>query len=165
MAVEHLKGALVYSKITSDPIERVPSTLVGARIHRVIDTVEVSVDASASSTYTLARIPSDARILLASTLYIDDLDEGGSPTLDIGIASSAESFVTDADALNDGLDATVAGSHRVIKDPATAGLPVWDFVDGVTEDPQELVDIIVTLVDAAADAGGSITLELFYTLD
>ncbi len=167
MAAEDLSGSLVRTNVEATPIVRVNSSLAGGRVHYFIDTVEVTAAAEANSTYTLGiSIPSNAIILPGSTLYWDDLDAAGSPTLDIGIKSPNSTFTADADALNDGLDCTSAGSAAVLKTPITMlGTPLWDYVNGVTADPQELVDVYVSLVDAAASLGGTVTLYLEYVVD
>lgn len=167
MAVENLKGSLVVTDLTAVPQKFVGVNLNGGRVRCSIDTVEVSAAASATSTYHLARIPSNATILPSSKLHIDALADTLTPTLDIGIYAVDSNLVNadDADALNDGIDAKTAGSYDVIKDVATAGIPAWDFVASETKDPGGLLDIKVAILDAACNTGGSITLELFYTID
>lgn len=120
-----------------------------------------------NSTMKMARIPSVARIAGISRFHWDDLASSGSPTVDIGIAPTEHnSFTADADALNDGLDvATAAGNAAVIKDHANYGKMAWEFVSGLTSDPGGEVEIYVSIVDAASNATGDMTLELAYTLD
>lgn len=129
-------------------------------------TVEVAAAASAASTYVVARIPTTARIYGLSMVYFDDLASTGSPTIDIGLKAVNSNVTTDVDALNDGIDvATAAGSARVIKDISNYGKMAWEFVSGVSADPTGALDVIVTILDAATNAGGTITIEIVIGTD
>lgn len=130
-------------------------------------TVEVAAAANANSTYTMFRIPTTARIIGGqSKVYFDDLASTGSPTLDIGLKAVASNITTDVDALNDGIDvATAAGSAGVIKDIANYGKQAWEFVAGQTADPTGFLDVTVTILDAAANTGGTVTVELTINTD
>lgn len=131
-------------------------------------TVEVDSAASATSTYfgAKARIPSNARILGISKFHFDDLASSGSPTMDIGLFAVDSNITDDDDALNDGIDvATAAGNTSVVKAVENYGKRAWELVSGQTTDPKGELDVKVTLKDAAVNTGGTITLELFYTLD
>ena len=134
-----------------------------ANLVAVASTVEVTAAASATSTYTMARVPSNARLMAMSTLYFDDLASSGAPTLDIGLAGSQ--ITDDPDALNDGIDcATAAGSSRMIKEIADAGKFAWELA-GETSDPGGMLEIYVSILDAATNTGGTMTLELVYSVD
>ncbi len=129
-------------------------------------TREVAAAANANSQYTMIRIPSNARIHGLSRLSFDDLASSGSPTLDIGLKAVDGNVTTDVDALNDGIDcAAAAGTANVIKDIANYGKYAWEHVSGVSTDPGGMLDVIVTILDAATNTGGTITLELFYSMD
>lgn len=129
-------------------------------------TREVAAAANANSQYTMMRIPSNARIHGLSRLSYDDLASTGSPTLDIGLKAVDGNITTDVDALNDGIDcATAAGTANVIKDIANYGKYAWELVAGQATDPGGMLDVIVTILDAATNTGGTITLELMYTQD
>lgn len=138
----------------------------GGRVKVWVDTIEATA-ASAGEVYSLAVIPSNARILGMSKVYWDDLASTGSPTLDLGFTPlNSNDFTADPDALNDGLDlATAASSAAVIKDVANYGKRAWEFVNGQTTDPKCDMHLIGTLADAATNATGTITLELYYTYD
>jgi hypothetical protein len=130
--------------------------------------VAATEDDSVSSTYELARLPSNARILGASKLYWDDLATTGSPTLDIGVYNlSGRSDITDdPDALNNGLDAaTAASSASLIDNISRYGKRLWEYVNGQTVDPKCTLSIKVVLADAAITETGTITAEIFYALD
>lgn len=141
---------------------------LAASLKIVEGTVEVGSSDSANSTYTFFRIPTKARISMLSTIRWDDLASTGSPTLDIGLAAVNSNVTSDPDALNDGLDAAASGTPNagyVIKDIANAGKKAWEFVNGVTSDPGGDLDVYVSLLDAAVNVGGTISLTLVYSLD
>lgn len=126
-------------------------------------TVEVAAAASANSVYTFIRIPTSARISGLSAYAHDDLASTGSPTLDFGFAAVDSNITSDPDALNDGIDvATAAGSGKLIKNIANYGKTVWEIL-GLSADPGGFVDLIGTLVDAAANTGGTVTVTVAYT--
>lgn len=129
-------------------------------------TVTTELAASASgSTLKIARLPSNARLTGSSTLYWDDLATSGSPTIDIGVGSVDSNVTSDPDGLNNGLDVTSAGSGAVINDKASYGLPLWDHVNGQSTDPGGELDVYLSVKDAATNAAGTVTCELFYTVD
>ena len=168
MAVVNLFGSRVMTGLGNTTPPSLPNSgLHYGRLRSTIDTVETNADDSATSTFALARIPSHCIILPSSTLYWDDLATSGSPTLDIGLFAtntSNQTFTNDVDALNDGLDCTSAGNSSVIKDMASSGLPAWDFINGVTADPGGLLDVKVSILDAAINISASITLEMHYAV-
>ena len=129
--------------------------------------VTVGAADSATSTYSMVYIPSNARILGASRLHYDDLATSGSPTLDIGLFAVNGNITSDADALNDGLDAGAASgaSAAVVKDKANYGKRAWEFVSGQSTDPGGQLLVKVSLLDADVNQGGDMFLELFYSLD
>ncbi|SFI84238.1 hypothetical protein [Albimonas pacifica] len=158
MAVENLTATRRHPiAMTTANANQVPKD---ANMVAVCSTVEVTAAASATSTYTMGRVASAARIMPLSTLYWDDLASTGAPTLDIG-------FAADPDALNDGLDAaTAASSAGVFKaaNIANVGLPAWQLA-GLSSDPGGFLDVIVTLADADANTGGTLSMVLIYTVD
>lgn len=129
-------------------------------------TVEVTAAASANSIYEMMRIPANARIVYPSTLAFDDIASTGSPTLDIGFRAVDDNITTDPDALNDGIDcATAAGTANVVKNIANYGKKAWEFVNGQTASPGGLLEVIVTLADADANTGGTLTMTLYYVME
>lgn len=127
-------------------------------------TVEVAAAASAGSIYTAFRIPSNARIHGLSEIAFDDLASTGSPTLDIGFAAVDSNITTDDDALNDGIDVyTAAGTSRMVKDAANYGKMAWEYVSGQTTDPGGMLDVIISIKDAATNTGGTLTATLVYS--
>jgi hypothetical protein len=167
MAIVNLNGSLVMTGLETDPVEfGAPGTGNGA-VRSWIETVEVGAADSATSTYLMARLPSNARILGSSKLYTDDLASAGVPTLDIGVfnRTGKTDITDDPDALNDGIDAATVTDATVVKDIANYGKRLWEHVASQTADPGVDLDIKVSLVDADVNAGGTMTLELYYTLD
>lgn len=128
-------------------------------------TVELAASAS-GTTINFGYVPSNARILSTSKVYFDDLATSGSPTLDLGFVAVDGNITSDDDALNDGLALSSASTgSAVVKDVANSGLPAWDFVNGQTSDPGGTFQVQGIVRDAATTATGTVTLELFYTLD
>jgi hypothetical protein len=121
------------------------------------------------NTMKMVRLPSRARLHGLSRVNWDDLASTGSPTLDIGIApvnDAANAVTADPDALNDGLDLfTAAGTALMIKDHANYGKQVWEYVAGLTQDPNMEMDIYVSFVDAATNTTGDVTLEVYFSFD
>jgi hypothetical protein len=128
-------------------------------------TLEVTAAASTASTYVMHRIPSSARIYGISKVFFDDLASTGSPTIDFGIKAISANVTTDVDALNDGVDVfTAAASASWIKDIANYGKMAWEF-SSATADPGGMIDLTITILDAAANTGGTITSELVFSTD
>lgn len=160
MAIENLSGSLIMSKgDDNSPPEKALAQHDHGRVRNITDKVEMGAAASVTSTYRLGRIRSNEVISIDSKLYWDDLTGAGAPTLDVGL--EGDQITNDPNALADGLDVTAAGSSIV--GPvgiADIGKMAWEYVSGQTIDPGGSFDIVVTLMDAAADAGGTIALEM-----
>lgn len=130
-----------------------------------VATIELAASAS-GDTIDFFKIPSNARILGASEAYWDDLATSGSPTLDIGLIAVNSNITSDPDALNDGLALSSASTgSKVVKDATNYGLPAWDFVNGQSTDPGGELQVRGVVKDAATTATGTVTLELYYTVD
>lgn len=126
-------------------------------------TIEITAAAEVNSTYVMGYIPANARILGQSEIAWDDVASSGAPTLDIGLAAVDGNITSDPDALNDGLDcAGGAGSARVVKNIANYGKKAWQYVNGQTTEPKGDLAVYVTLADAAANTGGTVTVELLF---
>lgn len=158
--------AVVNSKATRRGMRVTPGKGDGYNVKVQIATVETTATDSATSTYAFFQIPSNARILGGSTLYVDDLASSGAPTLDIGLFPVDGNITADDDALRADIDAaTAALNSRVISDVANIGKMAWEFVSGQATDPGGLFEVRVTLKDAAVNAIGTMTLEMLYTID
>lgn len=131
-----------------------------------VATIELAAAASATIIDFDTLIPTTARILGSSTLYADDLATSGSPTLDLGLTAVNSNITTDDDCLTDGLavSSALTGS-KIIKDAANYGKRAWEYVNGQTTDPGGLLKLTGVIRDAATTATGTITAELYYTLD
>lgn len=134
---------------------------LGYDVKGVSRTIEIGAAASINSTYDFAYIPSNARILGLSRISTDIL--GAGVLLDIGLFQVDSNFTSLQTALNDSIAATAAGVNSVIKDIANYGKRAWEFVTGLTADPSGTMLVRVTL-RGAQGAGGTITLELLYTV-
>lgn len=141
---------------------------LASKVINLCATVELAAAAS-GDTIDFGKIPSNARILPSTRLYNDDLATSGSPTLDIGLKSftgSLNSVTADPDAIGNGFALSSAGSDVVaISDIANAGLPAWDFINGVTADPGGAFEVYGSVADAATTATGTVTLDLYYVID
>lgn len=167
MAVVNLKGSRVITNADATPLVISAPGTGGGAVRSWTETVETNADDSVSSTYLLARLPSNARIMGLSTVSWDDLATTGSPTIDIGVFNqSGKSDITDdPDALTNGLAVSSAGTGSIIADKANYGIPLWDHVNGQSTDPVAILDVKATLADAAITDAGTITVEILYTLD
>jgi hypothetical protein len=146
---------------------RNPLGIAGTEIDRgpvTIDmTVEVAAGALSGTVYYTFPLPMRARIHGLSVLNIDDLASTGAPTLDIGLYTVDSTFTSDADAINDGIDAaTAANGIRVVKDIANYGKRLWELL-GLAADPGGYAKIGVSIQDAAANTGGTMTMTLHYS--
>lgn len=160
--------AVVNLSATQRRVNAVSSHGLGGVMKTMTATVEVGAADSATSTYTFFRIPSNARILGSSREWHDDLASTGSPTLDFGLFAVNGNVTSDADALNDGIDAASANittGLSLVKDIANYGKRAWEFVSGVTSDPGGALDLKVSLLDADVNVGGTVTVELHYAVD
>lgn len=158
MAVEALTATMQSPFTLSSTAQQVPSGVVTS-------TVEVTAAASATSTYLMARLPSNARIQPASQVGWDDLASTGAPTFDIGTFNLGGGIADDDNSLNDGLDAAAANTGSpLLADVADWGAPLWQIAGG-SSDPGGWVDIIITLKDAATNTGGTLSASIVYTVD
>ena len=165
MAVVNLKGSRVMTPNALTPsIMGAPGTGGGA-VRSWTETVETNDDDSVSSTYLLASLPSNARIMGISTFSWDDFGTGAA-AWDIGVFNQpGKSDITDdPDALTAGHLGATAGSASVISDIANYGIPLWDHATG-TVDPVATLDIKATLTESSVEAVGTLTIEMLYTLD
>lgn len=129
---------------------------------------EVTAGDSATSTYRLVRLPSNARLLGSSHISWDDLASTGSPTIDLGVVNvTDETRITDdPDAINDGLDAASAAAQTtIIKTIDNYGKKLYEFVSGQTTDPKGDLEIMLSIVDADVNTGGTIVAQFDVTFD
>jgi hypothetical protein len=140
----------------------------GYNVKSLCSTVELAASAS-GVTIDFGRIPSNARILPSSRLYVDDCATSGSPTLDLGLGAVDGNLANadDPDAIGNGHALSSAANDLVVfnSDIANHGLPAWDLVASETSDPGGVLKVYGSVKDAATTATGTITLDLYYTLD
>tara|TARA_R110000744_G_scaffold66596_4_gene136173 strand:+ start:11576 stop:12076 length:501 start_codon:yes stop_codon:yes gene_type:complete len=166
MAVETLYGSKVMTLVAnSTPSKFAPVGLLGGRIRYANDTVEVTAAASVASTYDLARLPANARIITnMSLLHWDDLGTTTS-TLTVGLYGVDDATNDDSDIIGTGLNPTSAGSGAV--GPigiANYGKTIWELL-GFSADPGGMFDVRVTVVAGVQSVGGTLALEMAYTVD
>lgn len=140
---------------------------MGCDLKSLITTVEVTAAASATSVYTVGRLPSNARLSELAKYFLDDLASTGAPTLDFGIRykDSTGATVTDDDAIKADIDAATAGTGvAFIADIANFGKRLWEIA-GLASDPIANVDIIMTIKDADTNTGGTVTCCWNYFVD
>ena len=165
MAVVNLKGSRVMTPNALTPAVMGAAGTGGGAVRSWTETVETNADDSVSSTYLLASLPSNARIMGLSTISWDDCGTVAT-ALDVGVYNqTGRSDITDdPDALTNGKLMATAGSASLISDIANYGIPLWDFATG-TVDPVATLDIKASLTDEAVAAACTITVEILYTLD
>lgn len=167
MAVVTSYGSRIMSGLLSTPSTLADPGEGGGRTKVWVETLETGAADSTGSTYHIARLPSNVRILGASKISHDALG-ATTATLDIGVfnTGSRSLFTNDADAINDGIVASTSGTKDFIKDRADWGKKLYEFINGVTADPKADLDIKLTLGTANLSSGaGTITVEIFYTYD
>jgi hypothetical protein len=171
MAIVTLLGSRVVTGFLASPRTLANPGLANGRIHVWSETVEVGSADSATSTYHMARLASNIRLLGASRIWWDDLASAGSPTLDIGLfnPSGFSGITNDDDAINVDLDAATVNSAGISLVKAASlekfGLRLWELVNGQTTDPQQPLDVFITLKDADVNVGGTIMCEFIYTYE
>ncbi len=129
---------------------------------------EVTAGDSATSTYRLCRLPSNARLLGSSHISWDDLASTGAPTIDLGVVNvTDETRITDdPDGINDGLDAASAAAQTtIIKSIDNYGKKLYEFVNGQATDPKGNLEIMLSIVDADVNTGGTIVAQFDVTFD
>lgn len=168
MAIVTSYGSRIMSSLTSTPAVLADPGEGGGRTRKWVETVETGAADSATSTYLMARLPSNARIFGGSKLAHDAL---GATTAALGIGiyktSTKQSMTDDADALNTGIVASTAGTKEFIADKANWGKRLWEFVNGQTVDPGGLLDVKVVIEGAVhlSSGAGTITAEIEFAID
>ena len=129
-------------------------------------TIEVASVVAQNDTISFGRIPSNARIAGISEASWDDLASSGAPTLDLGLGSVDSNITSDPDALSAGGDlATATTGSRVVGDIANYGKKAWELVSGQTTDPGGSLDVYGSVVDAATNTAGTISVTIYGYLD
>lgn len=161
----------VYSNLLTDlntvPRERLHSGVQRGRVRSIAGTIEVATgDIDAADIIMLARVKSSDRVRRI-TLFNDDLDSNGSPTLaaHVGLYQTDGTLV-DADAYASAITTLQAANAVGVnvafeaRDVAKMGQPVWKDA-GLTEDNGAEYLIAITISNAAATAaGGTISFDV-----
>lgn len=135
----------------------------GGRV-RVLRDAIAATDAAQNDRILLGRFPSNVVILPSSTVYHTAM--GTSVTGDIGVInpSGKSGFTNDPDAIIADVDISAAGEFK-INSAANEVLAqrLWEYTDATT-DPQQDIDVFLTLADANPDSG-TVSWEIYYTID
>jgi hypothetical protein len=168
MAVVTSYGSRIMSGLTASPSVLADPGEGGGRMRKWVETFETSAADSATSTYLVARLPSNARIFGSSKISHDALG-ATTATLGIGVykVETAQSLTNDADALNTGIVASTAGTKDLLSDRAVWGKRLWEYVNGQTVDPGGALDVKVVIEGAVhlSSGAGTVTVEIDYALD
>lgn len=157
--------AIVTKTATIVGINAVTSQGLSATVKHKVATIELDGTESAGSTIAFFEIPSDARVITLSKIFNDDLASSGAPTLDVGLKAVNGNVTSDDDAFFADHDLATAGSKSLVVDHAKAGKQAWEFVNGVTKNPRGGLIVYATIKDAAINVAGTLTLEMFYSMD
>lgn len=167
MAVVTSYGSRIMTGLVSTPSVLADAGEGGGRMRKWVETFETSAADSSTSTYLVARLPSNARIFGSSRISHDTLGST-TATFDIGVynTNGGTDITNDDDAINNGIVCSTSGTKEFIDDKANWGLPLWDFVNGQTSDPKVQLDIKLVLKDAHLSSGaGTVTVEIDYAID
>lgn len=131
----------------------------------VFTIVSVPDNASIGTTYTVALIPSNARILPGSWITVTDMEAASeTPTLDIGLAAVNGNITSDADAL--AADVTLETAAETALVAATLwGKQAWEYVSGQTTDPGGQLAVTLTIATDPVTDPGTLAFALNYATD
>lgn len=140
----------------------------GGRVKVWVETVETAAADSTGSLYTMARLPSNARILGSSRVYNDTLGST-TATMNWGIynTSSRTDITNSSTGLTSGLITSSASTlgRPLIGDVANYGKRLWEF-STTASDPKCDLDVKMALVTADLSSGaGTVTVEIHYSYD
>ncbi len=127
-------------------------------------TIELTAQ-TANSTVKFCQIPAGARIASISLVSWDDLAGATTPTLDMGLGTVDDNVTSDPVALSNGHNIAAAGSAALIGDIANYGKRAWELVSGQATNPGGMLDVYGSIVDAASDTTGTVTVEVFGYFD
>lgn len=167
MAVVNTKDTNISNLDSSPPVAN-SVTDFGGRIRTQCATVEVAAADDDTSTFRIARVPSNARII-AINIMNDALTSGTS--FDVGLYQTAANggALVDVDAYASAVDLSSARTTAAINVAFEARNidkiknRVWQDA-GLTSDPQREYDIVI-LANTIGSAAGTISVEVQYTID
>lgn len=167
MAVVTTKSAAITNRDASIKVIN-NSRVTGAPVLQAKGLVAVANGDSIASKFIFCSVPSNA---IVSNVLVTTADIGTTTVADFGIYQTTENggAVVDADlfgsavSLKDGALARSSIVHESGVYPYTAlEKPLWEAA-GLTSDPGVMFDVVGTLT-AAADAAGTILVEVEYTV-
>jgi len=135
----------------------------GGQIHSITSIVTIATTDNATSTWRIARLPSNA---LLHQLTVSTTAQTGSTDFDIGIAYNPDKVsgaVIDVDCLAEALTlATASRSLDGLKDVsiANSAKELWELA-GLTADPKCSLDILLT-ANTIGTAGGTCGFKIEY---
>lgn len=140
----------------------------GGKVKVWVETVETAAADSTGSTYSMARLPSNVRILGSSRVYNDTLGTA-TATMSWGIynTSSRSDITNSTTGLTSGLITSSASTvgRPLIGDVANYGKRLWEFT-AATSDPKCDLDVKMALATADLSSGaGTVTVEIHYAYD
>jgi len=167
MAVVNVKGAAL-TNAESTPIVNNDVTLVGGRVRRIVETVEVGASDSNGSTYRIARIHS-SWCVSSIKVFNDAITSGTS--FDIGVYQTGANggAVVDADAYASAVDLSSARTTAPLEAAFEARNidklrnKVWQDA-GLTVDPRREYDLVIT-ANTIGSSGGTVSVAVDYTID
>jgi hypothetical protein len=167
MAVVTSYGSRIMSGLTATPSVLADPGEAGGALQKWVETFETAAADSATSTYLVARLPSNARIFGSSKISHDAL---GATTAALGIGiyntSSRTDFTNSTTGLNTAIVASTAGTKDLIADRANWGKRLWEYT-AATIDPKCQMDVKVVIEGAVhlSSGAGTVTVEIDYALD
>lgn len=168
MALVTSYGSRIMTGLVSSPSVLADPGEGGGKIRYWCETVESGAADSTGSTYLMARLPSNARISGLSNLSKDAQGAVTAAVLSIGVYNSnpnVASITNSTTALNSNIQTSVATSVALIADRANYGKRLWEYTTA-TADPKGDLDVKIQLSGADLVSGaGTMTVEIFYTLD
>ncbi len=165
MAVVTSAGSRIMTGLTSTPSVLADPGEGGGRSLYWCETVETGAADSSTSTYNMARLPSNARISGISKIAHDALG-ATTATISIGVyntTTTVSQITNSTTGINSGIVASTAGTKNFIAEIANHGKRLWEFT-AATVDPKCDLDVKLALATADLSSGaGTITVEILYS--
>ncbi len=169
MAVVTEKG-LVVTSLDAKPVEYVDNRKLGAEVRVAQEFHEIGTH-SATSTFTLLRIPTNAIIVDGFIAGDAGFASAGTATVDVGLEAVGGNVTSDLDILLDAVDIETAAFKYHFFNDSGAGVaniedackPIWELL-GETSDPGGFVNIVITL-NTTLTTGDGIKAVCMYVTD
>jgi hypothetical protein len=161
MAVVNTKGSINLNGLGQTPVVMPNGKTSKGNLLTSIETLEIAATDDDTSTYRIARVPSNA--VLANITIDHDAITGGTD-FDLGFYDIDEGALIDVDALINTVSLASAGTVDGLGtiDIANKGKEVWELA-ALTADPVKLIDIVLT-GNIVGTAAGTVTARVDYTL-